>query len=106
MTYEELMNNSIYLQTKTTSTNDLGEPIYTWTTSSTPVSCRLNTLSAMERIDTTGRYKDVKYKCYCLSSASISVDNRAVYGGESYRVKEVYSDSSFHHKTALLVQVP
>jgi len=102
MTYEELLNTNIYLRTRTSSQNVIGEWTYTYTTSSTPTKCRMSPLSASERIDNSGLYDDVRYKCFCLSSSSIDRDSQATYNGENYRVKEVIIDSSFHHKTALL----
>lgn len=102
MSYESLLNTNIYIQTKTSSQNILGEWINTYTSSTTPTKCRMVPIKVSERIDNTGLFDDVNYTCYCLSSASISRDNRVEYAGEYYRVKEMELDSSFHHKKALL----
>ena len=102
MSYEGLLNNSILLRTRSSSQNILGEWTYSYTNSSTPTICRVSPLSISERIDTTGLFDDVRYKCFCLSGANIRRDSQVVYAGENYRVKEVIIDSSFHHKTALL----
>jgi len=103
MTYEGLLNDSIRFQTKASSQNDLGEWTYSWTTGSTGVICRMSPLSAMERLDQTGRYDDVSYKCFCESSAAIIRGDRAVWNSDTYRIKEVILDSSKHHKTGYLV---
>ena len=105
MSYEGLLNNSIKLRTKYSSQNQLGEWTFTYSSSSTPTICRLSPLSASERIDKTGLYDDVRYKCFCLSSSSIDRNSQVEYGGKYYRVKEVIIDSSHHHKTALLKEV-
>ena len=102
MTYEGLLNNSILLRTRASSQNILGEWTFTYTNSTSPTKCRVSPLSASERIDRTGLFDNVRYKCFCLSGASISRDGEVVYNGDNYRVKEVIMDSSHHHKTALL----
>ena len=105
MSYESLLNNSIRLRTRYSSQNELGEWTYSYSSSSTPTKCRLVPISAIERIDRTGLYDDVRYKCFCLSSSTIDRDSRVDYSGKIYRVKEVVIDSSHHHKTALLKEV-
>jgi len=102
MTYEGLLNNNILLRTRASSQNSLGEWTYSYTNATTSTKCRVSPLSATERIDQTGLYDDVRYKCFCLSSAAITRDSQIVYRGENYRVKEVIIDSSGHHKTALI----
>lgn len=102
MSFESLLNNSIYLRTRYSSQNILGEWSYTYSSSSTPTKCRIMPITASERIDTTGLFDNVKYKCFCLSSSSISRDSQIEYRSEYYRVKEVLMDSNFHHKTGLL----
>ena len=102
MSFEGLLNNSIYLRTRYSSQNILGEWSYSYSSSSTPTKCRVMPLTASERIDTTGLFDNVRYKCFCLSSSSINRDQQIVYRNELYRVKEVIIDSSFHHKTGLL----
>jgi hypothetical protein len=97
--------HKIQLQTFASSQNDLGEQLLTYTTTATPISCRMSPLSAMERMDLTGRFDDVRFRCFCASSAQISVSNRAVYNGKIYRVKEVILESSYHHKVAYLTEL-
>lgn len=103
MTFSSLLNNNILLQTKYSSQNDFGEWTYTYSGASTATKCRISPLSMAERIDNTGMFHDVTYKCFCLSSAGIVKDSRVNYAGDSYRIKEVLLDSESHHKTALLV---
>jgi len=102
MTFDNLLNNSIYLRTRASSQNQLGEWDYTYTDSTTATTCRVMPLTASERIDKTGLFDNVRYKCFCASSSTIHKDGQLTYRGEAYRVKEVLIDSSFHHKTALL----
>jgi hypothetical protein len=102
LTFESLLNNNIYLRTRYSSQNQLGEWEYAYSSSSTPTKCRIVPLTVSERIDTTGLFDNVKYKCYCLSSAQITRDSQVSYSNELYRVKETIIDSSFHHKTGLL----
>ena len=100
MTFEGLLNDN--LRTRYSSQNLLREWNYTYSSSTTPTKCRVSPLSASERIDRTGLYDNVAYKCFCLSSASITRDSQIEYASEYYRVKQVIQDSSFHHKTGLL----
>jgi len=102
MTYESLLNNSITTRTRSSSQNEIGEWTYSYTDDSDSIICRMMPITARERIENTGLYDDVSYKCFCLSSASIDRDSQVKYNNNYYRVKEVVMDSSFHHKTALL----
>lgn len=103
MSYESLLIDRMHLQTKSSSQNDFGEWSYSYASSTDQTKCRMSPLSAMERQDQSGRFDDVKYKCFCLSSASIARDNRLIWNGDTYRIKEVILDSSKHHKTGYLV---
>lgn len=105
MTYEGLLVHNMYLETKYSSQNSLGEWAATFSSATASTECRMSPLSAMERRDQTGRYDDVKYKCFCASSTNILKDQRLSWNSEQYRIKEVILDSSSHHKTAYLVQV-
>ena len=105
MTFDSLCIHEIFLQTSASAQNSLGEWLYTYTTSATGVDCRVSPLTNSERIDMTGRFDDVRYKCFTPASTSISKDNRVVYNSEVYRVKECSLDSNSHHRTSLLVLV-
>ncbi len=102
MSFESLLNNGIYLRTRYSSQNLLGEWEYAYSSSTTLTKCRIAPITASERIDTTGLFDNVRYKCFCLSSAQITRDSQVSYNNELYRVKEVLQDSNFHHKTGLL----
>ena len=105
MTYQGLLNNSIKLRDKYSSQNEIGEWTYTYSSSSDNTKCRMSPISNMEMITRPGLYEDVKYTCFCLSSASIDTNSLIDYNGIYYRVKQVTLDSSHHHKTALLKEV-
>jgi len=59
----------------------------------------------MERTDPTGRYDDVTYKVGFEYDSDVDRDSRLIYGGHTYRVKEVLIDSNAHHRTAYVVQL-
>ena len=105
MTYESLLVHNIQIQTFVSSQNDLGEWLNTYTTTTTPISCRMSPISAMERMDLSGRFDDVRFRCFCASSAQITVNNRVVYNGKTYRVKEELMDSNYHHKICYLTEL-
>jgi hypothetical protein len=106
MTFESLLNNSIYLTTKASSQNAYLEWTYTYTDATDATKCRIDPVRVAERIDNPGMYSDVVYTCYTLSSASIDRNSQVKYQGNYYRVKECEYDSSFHHKKSLLIEVP
>ena len=103
MSYSSLLNTSCYLQTRTSSQNSIREWIYSYTTAPSSTSCRMDPITASERIDRTGLYDDVKYTGFFEYSSRIDRDGRLVYNDEVYRIKEVVIDSESHHKEALLV---
>ena len=105
MTFEDLLIHKFFFKTRYSSQNSIGEYEYTVSSTSTGYDCRISPISAMERREVTGRYDDVKYKCFCPSSTNILSDTKIAWGNNDYRVKEVIIDSSGHHKTAYLVQV-
>jgi len=102
MTFESLLNNNIYLRSKVSSQNDLGEWTYTYTTTTNPIKCRIRPIRARETLERPGLYDNVSLICYCLSSANISRGDQISYNNEFYKVREVLDDSSYHHKKALL----
>jgi len=115
MSFEELLVHKIYKQTLTSSQNDFGEFAYTYITqTSRPITCRISPLTGNETIDTTGRYDNVRYKCFIsgtLPVSSLRMGDRIMYSSnltlsaDIYRVKELIIDSNSHHKTALLTQL-
>ena len=105
MSYESLLNNEIYLNTKASSQNAYHEWTYTYTTSSTPTICRMVPIRVADRVALPGIYDDVSYTCYTLSSASITRNSQVTYKGTQYKVKESEMDSQMHHKKSLLVEV-
>jgi len=104
MTFETLTDaHDIFLQTKASSSNELGEWEYTYTIATTATRCRMSPLSAKERTDQSGRFDDVRYKCFVPSSVNLQRDQRLEFRGETYQIKEVILDSSSHHKTGYVV---
>ena len=99
------MTHKCTLQTKTSSQNALGEWLYTYTSASTPISCRMDPVSAMERMENTGRFDDVRFICFTESSNRVSVDNRVVYNAVTYRVKEAILDSTAHHWESIIAEL-
>lgn len=105
MTFKSLLTHSIYLRTRASSQNSWGEWTFTYTTATTATKCRLSPISASERLDSTGKYDNVKYKCFTEEDVSIDRDQEISDGTNSYRVKETITDSSSHHKTSLLILI-
>lgn len=105
MSFEGLLIHEVYLQTRYSSQNEIGEWNFLYSSASTTTTCRISPLTASERIDKTGLYDNVKYKCFVPSSVALNRDMRVVFRGDSYRVKETILDSESFHKTGLLIQI-
>jgi len=105
MTFESLLVHSIYLHVLSTTTNDFGETLETYTVGTSAISCRVNPLSNSERLDNTGLFDDVRYKVYMDDAESVVRGDRITYSSEVYKVREVQTDSSTHHKTAYIALI-
>ena len=105
MSYNSLLVHSCYIQTKATSQNYLGESTYTWTSASSTTKCRMSPISASERIEYPGRFEDVTFRGFFKNDAGVTIDNRIVYDGNTYTVKEKILDSKGHHISTLLVEL-
>ena len=105
MAFESLMTHKCIKQSKASSQNSLGEWLITYTSATTPFSCRMDPVSAIESIELQGAYNDVRFICFSESSNKVSVDNRVIYNGKTYRVKESILDSEFHHWESLFSEL-
>ena len=105
MSFSSLLEHNCYIQTRASSQNDIREWNYTYTTGTSKTKCRFSPLTAMERINNTGRYDDVSYKVGFEYDSDVERDSRLVYNNHIYRVKEVLIDSNFHHRTAYVTQL-
>lgn len=77
MTYDSLTNeHSVYIGTKTTTTNEFGESTETWSYSSTITKCRLSPISLSDRIEMGGRFEDIKYRGFFKSGTAIYLNSR------------------------------
>ena len=111
MSFTGLLIHTIYKSTATSSQNDFGEWTHAYTSqTSSPITCRVSpiyggSLSNKEEIIITGKYDDVKYRCFMDDSESIYTGDRIIYDSKEYRVKEMIVDSTGHHKSALLTEL-
>ncbi len=112
MSFDGLLIHKIYKNVPYSSQNDFGEWAYSYSTqTATGITCRVSPYSVLyhlsdkESILTTGKYDDVKYKCFMDYSENINTGDRVVYGSDLYRVRETMIDSNTHHKTVLLEQI-
>jgi hypothetical protein len=104
--YETLLNKTVSRYTETTSKNDFGEDVESWNYEESGIKCRLVPISAKQKNEMPGEYEDVKYTGYFLSTQSLSTDDRIVYDSDTFRVREVYDDSSGYVRKTLLSLVP
>jgi len=100
--YESLLNKTVARYTQTISSNALGEDVVTMTFDTSGIKCRLVPVSAEQLRELPGEFEDVKFNGYFLSSQAITTDDEIHYGGNTYRVREVYDDSSGYVRKTLL----
>ena len=105
MSFYSLLNKTVYIMHRTTSTNEWGEKISSYSTSSS-ASCRLSPITDEIRLTLPGEFKNVVYKSYLLSDTSVTYDDRILYNGDQYRIRSIVDDSISHHKTLLLERLP
>ena len=105
MSFSSLLVHTVYIQSKTTSSDGWGETIETWTTSSTGTKCRMSPISDEVRMQSAGRFENVDYKCFMEYGTSVTTDNRLVWGSETFMIREVKTDSMNHHLELLLEKV-
>jgi regulator of RNase E activity RraB len=100
--YESLLNETVDIYTPTISSNSLGESIVTMSLSESDIKCRLVPVSAKRLMEMPGKFDDVRYDGYFLDDQVISTDDEVLFDGDTYRVREVYTDSSGHTQKTLL----
>jgi len=100
--YESLLNRTVARYTETTSTNALGEDVVTMTYNASGIKCRLVPITAEQIKELPGEFEDVKFTGYFLSSQTLTTDDEIHYNSDTYRVREVYDDSSGYVRKALL----
>jgi len=100
--YESLLNRTVSRYTQSVSSNALGEDIVTMTYSVSGIKCRLVPITAEQLKELPGEFEDIKFTGYFLSSQTLTTDDELHYGGNIYRVREVYDDSGGYVRKALL----
>lgn len=112
MSFDALLIHTIYKQYVYSSQNTFGEWAYSYSSQTgSGITCRMAPWTIYydtdrgEKIRLSGKYEDIRYKCFMDVDEDVEIGDRIVYGSETYRVKEVIIDSSGHHKSALLMEL-
>ena len=105
MSFDSLLVNECTLQTSYSSQNEWKDWTYTYSSASTATKCRLTPISEFERIESMGRFDDVRYFGYFQSSAAITEGNRLTYQGGTYIIRESSIDATGHHKEVLISEI-
>lgn len=100
--YEGLLNSTVARYTQTISSNSLGESTITMEYDASGIKCRLVPISAKQLMEMPGKFDDVRYTGYFLYDQELTTDDEIKFGGSTYRVREVYTDSSGHTQKTLL----
>jgi len=102
MAFEDLLTDTIYKYTLTSSQNELGEWVTSYTSSSAAINARVMPLTDEERMVIAGLYPHVRLKVYVPYSTSIKLGDLISYNGEMYRVEEAVWDSEKTYKKLMV----
>lgn len=102
MTFSSFLYSSVTIQERTSTKDQLGQKIYSWSNKYTNVNARLIPLSYEERIELGGEFDKVSYKALFNYDTDITNDDRVVHDGDNYDVVEVITDTESNHKRVLL----
>lgn len=101
---DNLLAHLCTIQTRSSSTNSLGEPTYTWSAESENVKCRLVTRQSggMMRLP-SGEFVERMPVLFLKAGASISETKRIIGTSgfsdtyEVLKVRNIYNDAILHH---------
>ena len=105
MTYDSLLIHTCTKGTSTSTQNSLGESKLTWTYSGDS-PCRFSPVTASQRVEFIGLYDDVTFILFLPIDSGYTVNNRVKYEGLNYKINDIRPDSSHHHLTALVSELP
>ena len=102
---DSLLVHRCTIQVRSKTTNDFGEPVYTWANSETGVMCRYSSPSGRLRRLESGEYIEDMPKLFLKGSQTISETNNRIVGTTGFtgtyqieKVSEIYNGSGLHHK--------
>ena len=101
MSFESLLDQTIYKFRLTSSQNALGEWVVSGSLDPSGIKARVMPLTDEERMTYAGRFPHVTYKIYVPYSANIAKGDRIQYENQTYYVHEVLWDSSHLYKKLL-----
>jgi len=113
MSFNDLLIHKIYKSIATSSQNDFGEWNITYTTGTSPITCRVSPWTMTEElilnrgqtVIPVGVWDNVKYKCFMDVDEPIYAGDQIMYDSKIYRVKDVITNSTSHHKSILVVEL-
>ena len=105
MTFESLLRHSIYKKIVTSSQNSLGEWEYTYSSSTTPIKCRVAPVDYEIFRDLPGDLSKVRYIVLMDADEDIDKGDECIYNSDDYYVKESKIDSKGHHKTLYIMEL-
>jgi len=102
MSFEALLDDTIYKYTLVSSQNDLGEWVVSTSALSDGISARVMPLSEEERMTYAGRFPNVSLKIYVDYDTDISRGDRIQFQDRVYYVNEVLWDSEKTYKKLIV----
>jgi len=105
MSFDSLLIHECTIQARSKTTNDFGEPVYTWVNLETGVMCRhSNPSGRLKRLE-SGEYIEDLPKLFLKSTQSISETDNRIVGTTGFlgtyqimKVNNRYNGSGLHHK--------
>jgi len=105
MTFESLLTHKIYKRVATSSQNSLGEWVYSYTTSTSSINCRVAPVTFEITRDLPGELKNIKYIVLMDADEDIDMGDRCIYNSKEYFVVQSKIDSEGHHKTLYIKEL-
>lgn len=104
--YEGLLNKTVARYTRTISSNAFGEDEETWAYNESGIKCRLVRIPLEELKSLPGKYDNVEYRGFFLSTQTLTTDDEIHYNDNIFNIKQVCDDSSGYVRSALLGYKP
>jgi len=105
MSFNSLLIHRCTIQIRSKTTNDFGEPIYTWADSETNVACRYSNPSGQLKRLGSGEYIEDLPVLFLKAAQTISETDNKIIGTTGFtgtyqikKVNDLYNGKGLHHK--------
>ena len=97
MSFDSLLNNTLTLKANSPSVNGQGEPIDSWS-GTTTIKARVQPVTGGEQFTIGKRTVTVTHKVFCRTTTAITARNRFTFGSRTLEILSVRNvDEAAHH---------